>query len=98
MGTGSTNFYNDAFTRLGFGSEVTEVARLWREKRREEAAAAVPLELGALTNLVGTREQTAERVTQYQKVGITTLLAKTSGPWQEQLDALQVLLEILEQG
>jgi len=36
-------------------------------------------------------------VTQYQKVGITTLLAKTSGPWNEQLVALQVLLEITRQ-
>jgi F420-dependent oxidoreductase-like protein len=98
MGTGSTNFYNDAFTRLGFGTEIAEVARLWKEKRRDEAAATVPLELGTMTNLVGTREQTAERVTQYQKVGITTLLAKTSGPWEEQLAALQVLLEIIEQG
>jgi F420-dependent oxidoreductase-like protein len=95
MGTGSTNFYNDAFTRLGFGAEVAEVARLWKEKRRDEARAKVPLELGTMTNLVGTREQIAERVTQYQKVGINTLLAKTSGPWDEQLAALQVLLDII---
>jgi F420-dependent oxidoreductase-like protein len=97
MGTGSTNFYNDAFTRLGFGAEVAEVARLWQEKRRDEARAKVPLALGAMTNLVGTREQIAERVTQYQKVGIDTLLAKTSGPWDEQLAALQVLLDIVDQ-
>lgn len=95
MGSGSTNFYNDAFTRLGFGTEVAEVARLWKERRREEAAAAVPLELGTLTNLVGTRDQIAERVAKYRAAGITTLLAKTSGPWDEQLAALQVLLDIV---
>jgi F420-dependent oxidoreductase-like protein len=98
MGTGSTNFYNDAFTRLGFGSDVAEVARLWREKRRDEAAAAVPLELGTLTNLVGTRDQIAERVAQYRKVGISTLLAKTAGPWSEQLALLDVLVEIVRTG
>ncbi|HUR76034.1 MAG TPA: LLM class flavin-dependent oxidoreductase [Sporichthya sp.] len=97
MGSGSTNFYNDAFSRLGFGAEVAEVARLWKERRRDEAAAAVPLELGTRTNLVGTREQIAERVTQYQKAGISTLLAKTSGSWDEQLSALQVLVETVEQ-
>ncbi|GAA0604490.1 LLM class F420-dependent oxidoreductase [Sporichthya brevicatena] len=94
MGSGSTNFYNEAFTRLGYGDEVAEVARLWQQKRREEAAAAVPLALGALTNLVGTRDQIAARVTEYQKVGIMTLLAKTSGPWEEQLAALRLLVEL----
>jgi alkanesulfonate monooxygenase SsuD/methylene tetrahydromethanopterin reductase-like flavin-dependent oxidoreductase (luciferase family) len=98
MGSGSTNFYNDAFTRLGFGAEVTEVARLWKEKRRDEAAAAVPLELGTLTNLVGTRDQIAERVTKYRAAGITTLLAKTSGSWDEQRAVLQVLVDIVAQG
>jgi F420-dependent oxidoreductase-like protein len=97
MGSGSTNFYNDAFTRLGFGTEVAEVARLWKEKRREEAAAAVPLELGTLTNLVGTRDQIADRVTKYRAAGITTLLAKTSGSWDEQLAVLQVLVDIVSQ-
>jgi F420-dependent oxidoreductase-like protein len=97
MGSGSTNFYNDAFTRLGFGTEVAEVARLWKEKRRDEAAAAVPLELGTLTNLVGTRDQIAERVAQYRKTGISTLLAKTAGTWDEQLALLRVLVEIVAQ-
>lgn len=95
MGSGSTNFYNDAFTRLGFGAEVAEVARLWKDRRRDEAAAAVPLELGTLTNLVGTRDQIAERVAKYRAAGITTLLAKTAGPWEDQLAVLQVLVEIV---
>lgn len=98
MGSGSTNFYNDAFTRLGFGAEVAEVARLWQERRREEAAAAVPLELGTLTNLVGTRDQIAERVAKYRAAGITTLLAKTSGSWEDQLAVLQVLVNVVAEG
>lgn len=98
MGSGSTNFYNDAFTRLGFGAEVAEVARLWKERRREEAAAAVPLELGTSTNLVGTRDQIAERVAKYRAAGITTLLAKTSGSWDDQLAALQALVDVVAEG
>ena len=58
MGTASKNFYNDAFARLGFADEVAEVERLWRAGRRDEAAAAVPLELGSRTNLVGTTTAT----------------------------------------
>ena len=45
-GSGDTNFYNDTFARLGFADEVAEVERLWRAGRRDEAAEAVPLELG----------------------------------------------------
>ncbi len=34
MGSGTTNFYNEAFARQGFGEEVRTVQRLWREGRR----------------------------------------------------------------
>ena len=30
MGSGRTNFYNEAFARLGFADEVAEVERLWQ--------------------------------------------------------------------
>ena len=39
MGVGGRNFYNDAFTRLGYGAEVNAVAELWQagEARRSSA-------------------------------------------------------------
>jgi F420-dependent oxidoreductase-like protein len=96
MGTGpdagSRNFYNDAFTRLGYAREVTEVARLWAEGERAEARAAVPLDLGALTNLLGTADHIAERVARYEQAGITTLLAKLDGSYPEQLSVLRQLM------
>ncbi|MEO7059276.1 MAG: LLM class flavin-dependent oxidoreductase [Lapillicoccus sp.] len=94
MGTGGTNFYNEAFSRLGFADEVAEVARLWAAGDRGAAAAAVPLELGTHTNLVGTREQLAARVEAYRSAGITTLLAKLDGSHAEQLTTLEVLLDL----
>jgi hypothetical protein len=75
--SGGRNFYNDAFTRLGYGAEVATVAKLWRSGRRDEARAAVPLDLRRLTNLVGTA--IAERISRYRAAGITTLLAKLDG-------------------
>src|SRR6185295_19126253 len=54
MGAGGRNFYNDAFTRLGYAEQVGVVAELWRDGKRDEARQAVPLDLGRLTNLVGT--------------------------------------------
>ncbi len=94
MGAGGRNFYNDAFTRLGYGTQVAAVAELWQSGKRDEARAAVPIDLGRLTNLVGTPQSIAERVRAYHGVGITTLLAKLDGDYPDQLATLQRLIEI----
>src|SRR5271165_1207195 len=96
MGTGSKNFYNDAFTRLGYGAEVETVAGLWQAGKQDEARSAVPLDLGRLTNLLGTPDAIADRVSRYQAAGITTLLAKLEGDPELQLATLQRLVAIAE--
>jgi alkanesulfonate monooxygenase SsuD/methylene tetrahydromethanopterin reductase-like flavin-dependent oxidoreductase (luciferase family) len=93
MGAGGRNFYNDAFTRLGYGDQVAVVAELWQAGRRDEARAAVPLDLGRLTNLVGTQQNITERVHMYRAAGITTLLAKLEGEYADQLATLERLLD-----
>ena len=55
MGSATTNFYNDTFRRAGWEEEAREVQRLWLERRREEAAAAVPDDLILRSNLIGDR-------------------------------------------
>ena len=95
MGVGGRNFYNDAFARLGYREQVDVVAELWRTGKRDEARAAVPIDLGRLTNLVGTPDAVAERVRRYQAVGITTLLAKLEGGYPDQLATLERLLGIV---
>ena len=89
------NFYSDAFTRLGYGDEVRTVTELWRAGKREEARHAVPIDLGRLTNLLGTDETIAGRVDGYRQAGITTLLAKLDGGYAEQLAVLQRLIGIV---
>lgn len=98
MGSGGRNFYNDAFTRLGYGDDVEKVAALWREGKRDEARQAVPIDLGRLTNLVGTPDGIAERVSKYRDAGITTLLAKLEGDYPSQLATLERLLELTGAG
>ncbi len=94
MGSGGRNFYNDAFTRLGFGDEVAHVAALWRDGRRDEAAAAVPIELGRGTNLLGPPDAVAERIAHHRAAGITTLLAKLDGDHDHQLATLEHLVAL----
>lgn len=95
MGDRGRNFYNDAFTRLGYGEQVAAVADLWQSGRRDEACAAVPIDLGRFTNLVGTQQAVAERVGKHRAVGITTLLAKLEGDYADQLVTLERLLTIV---
>ena len=96
MGTGKKNFYNDAFTRLGYGAEIETVAGLWQAGKQDEARSAVPLDLGRLTNLLGTPDAIADRVSRYRAAGITTLLAKLEGDPELQLATLQRLVAIAE--
>ncbi|MGH3541160.1 MAG: LLM class flavin-dependent oxidoreductase [Mycobacterium sp.] len=95
-GPGGSNFYNDAFTRLGYGAEVSAVAELWQAGKHDEARRSVPLDLGRLTNLIGTPDAVADRVRRYRAVGITTLLAKLEGDDQHQLATLKRLVAIVD--
>jgi F420-dependent oxidoreductase-like protein len=94
-GSAGQNFYNDAFTRLGYGAEVNTVAELWRAGKQDEARRSVPLDLGRLTNLLGTADTIAERVRRYRDVGITSLLAKLEGDYSDQLATLERLVAIV---
>jgi len=94
MGTGGRNFYNDAFGRIGFADEVANVQSLWQAGRRDEAAAAVPIDLGRCTNLLGPEAAIAERIERYRAAGITTLLAKLEGPHDAQLATLERLVAL----
>jgi len=94
MGSRGRNFYNEAFGRLGFAQEVAVVEELWRAGRRDDAGDAVPLELGRLTNLLGTEEEVAARIELHRAAGITTLLAKLAGTADEMLVTLERLVRL----
>jgi F420-dependent oxidoreductase-like protein len=96
-GVGTThNFYSQAFSRLGYAEEVATVAELWQAGKHDEARRNVPLDLGRLTNLLGTEDIIAQRIDRYREAGITTLLAKLEGDHTQQLAALQRLVTIAD--
>lgn len=98
MGTGGRNYYNDAFGRLGFADEVAHVQELWRSSQRDQARNAVPIDLGRLTNLLGTEDEISRRIGLYRAAGITTLLAKLDGPHDVQLETLRRLVRLAAKG
>ena len=94
MGSKDRNFYNAAFTRQGFGDDISAVQELWLAGRRDEAAERVPVELGANTNLIGTPAMIADRLRRYRDAGVTTLQAKLAGDSRARLDTLTQLVEL----
>ncbi|WP_018180524.1 LLM class flavin-dependent oxidoreductase [Jongsikchunia kroppenstedtii] len=92
---GSANFYNNAFTRSGYGEAIAEVTRRWQSGDKDAARAAVPDDIGRRTNLLGTDEMIARRVGLHADAGIGTLLIKLDGDFDAQLAALRRLLAII---
>jgi F420-dependent oxidoreductase-like protein len=97
MGSREHNFYNAAFSRQGFGDDVTAVQDLWLDGRREEAALRVPVALGRQTNLLGPAATIVERLRLYRDAGVTTLQAKLTGDAKSRLDTLAQLLDLVRE-
>ena len=47
MGSATTNFYNDAFDRQGYGDDVREVQRLWLAGDQDAAGDGCPSRSGS---------------------------------------------------
>ena len=96
MGSASTNFYNQAFDRQGFGDAVAEVQRLWLAGDHEAARRAVPTEIGLRTNLIGTDDQVRDRLREYRDCGVNSLRVNPMGDTLDsQLDGLGRLLDLV---
>jgi F420-dependent oxidoreductase-like protein len=79
MGSATTNFYNNAFDRQGYGDDVREVQRLWQSGDKEAARKRVPIAIGLGTNLIGTDDLVRDRLRLYRDCGVTTLRAGLQG-------------------
>lgn len=98
MGSRTSNFYNNAFARQGFGDDVAEVQRLWSEGNREAAAARVPVEIGLGTNLIGPPDVIRGRLRAYRDCGVTTLRVNPIGTTtRDCVEDLELLLDLVNE-
>ena len=98
MGSATTNFYNDAYSRQGWADAAAEVQRLWVDGRRQEAVDAVPDEMILRTTLIGTEEMVRERMRVWRDAGISTLRIYPAGQTLDQrLETLGRAIGIVEQ-
>jgi F420-dependent oxidoreductase-like protein len=79
MGSGSTNFYNQAYSRQGWAEKAAEVRDRWQEGDRDGAAALVTDEMVLATTLIGTESMVRERLKVWQDAGVDTIRMYPAG-------------------
>ena len=94
MGARGKNFYNDYAKALGFEDAAVKIQDLFLDRKREEAAAAVPDEFVDATALVGSKERIAERLEVWKaasaKGHVDSILLRAPSA-----EAMRVVAEIL---
>jgi len=96
MGSATTNFYNDAYSRQGWGEVADEVRGLWVDGKRDEAAAHVPDDMVLATTLLGTEDMVRERLQAWRDAGVTTIRLYPAGSTlDERLDTLGRAIEMV---
>jgi F420-dependent oxidoreductase-like protein len=98
MGSATTNFYNDAYSRQGWAEVAAAVRRLWVAGRRQEAAAMIPDDMVLKTTMLGTASMVRERMRAWYEAGITTLRVYPAGATlDERLSTLARAIEIVNE-
>jgi len=84
MGSASTNFYNQAYSRQGWGEVAMEVRERWQAGDRDAAADLVTDEMVLGTTLIGTESMVRQRLRVWHDAGVDTVRLYPAG---ETLDA-----------
>ena len=73
MGSATTNFYNDAYSRQGWAETAAEVRERWQSGDRDGAAGLVTDEMVLGTTLIGTEDMVRERLRVWRDAGVDTV-------------------------
>ena len=96
MGSKKTNFYNEAFQRAGYQDDSLAIQALWKQGKRDEAAARVPDAMITQFQAIGTPDMIRERFLKYQSVGVHSLSIRTDekAPNSERIALLEQVMDI----
>ncbi|HEY3748966.1 MAG TPA: LLM class flavin-dependent oxidoreductase [Pseudonocardiaceae bacterium] len=84
MGSATTNYYNDAYSRQGWADVAAEIRALWLAGDRDAATALVTDGMVLATTLIGTEPMVRERLRTWAEAGVDTVRLYPAG---ETLDA-----------
>ena len=79
MGSSSTNYYNQAYSRQGWADVAGEVREHWQRGDRDGAAALVTDEMVLATTLIGTEEMVRARLAVWREAGVNTVRLYPAG-------------------
>ncbi len=79
MGSASTNFYNDAYSRQGWAETAAAVRERWQAGDRDGAAGLVTDEMVLGTTLIGTEDMVRERLRVWRDAGVDTVRLYPAG-------------------
>ncbi|GAA4622633.1 LLM class flavin-dependent oxidoreductase [Actinoallomurus vinaceus] len=79
MGSGTTNFYNRAYSRQGWGEVAAEVLERWQRGDRTGATALITDEMVLATTLIGTEAMVRARLKAWQAAGVDTVRLYPAG-------------------
>jgi F420-dependent oxidoreductase-like protein len=79
MGSASTNFYNDAYSRQGWAETAAAVRERWQAGDRDGAARLVTDEMVLGTTLIGTEDMVRERLRVWRDAGVDTVRLYPAG-------------------
>jgi F420-dependent oxidoreductase-like protein len=79
MGTATTNYYHDAYSRQGWSAVADAIRERWQGGDRDGAATLVTDEMVLATTLIGTEPMVAERLRVWQAAGVTTVRLYPAG-------------------
>jgi F420-dependent oxidoreductase-like protein len=92
MGSATTNFYNDAYSRQGWAEVAARVRERWQAGDRDGAAALVTDEMILATTLIGTEDMVRARLRTWREAGVDTVRLYPAG------DTLAARLDTLGRG
>lgn len=72
MGSSSTNYYNQAYSRQGWADVAVEVRERWQRGDRDGATALVTDEMVLSTTLIGTEQMVRARLAVWKDAGVDT--------------------------
>ena len=94
MGARGKNFYNTLACEYGFEEAAARIQDLYLDGSHRDAAAAVPLELLEMCNLVGPEGYVRERIAAFAEAGVTNLqVTPVPTDGQEPADVVRRLRE-----
>jgi F420-dependent oxidoreductase-like protein len=98
MGSASTNFYNQAYSRQGWADVAAEVRERWQAGDRDGAADLVTDEMVLATTLIGTESMVRQRLSVWQDAGVNIVRLYPAGDTlDDRLTTLGRAIEIVRE-